>query len=139
MDKLNITNITAKRESLSLLDAEAGHNTTWDYLTLYNQDNEIITRSKRHHTEGTIELIYEGLLFFAPPISKDHTEYISISFNSLKTFKDLFTELEVIDPAKGFSMSQFAKALESIPWMEKDDAKDIYKEVEKHFKSIKIE
>lgn len=53
--------------------------------------------------------------------------------------KELFSELEVIDPAKGFSMSQFAKALESIPWMEKDDAKDIYKEVEKHFKSIKIE
>lgn len=59
--------------------------------------------------------------------------------NNIETLKEVIKEEEVINPAKGFSMSQFAQALESIPWMEKDDAKDIYKEVEKHFKSIKIE
>lgn len=86
MDKLNITNITAKRESLSLPDTEAGHNTTWDYLTLYNQDNEVIARSDRYKPESNIELEYEGLVFISPYGYMGDTDRISISFNSLKTF-----------------------------------------------------
>lgn len=86
MNKLNITNIIAKRESLSLPDIEVGHNTTWDYLTLYNQDGEVIIRSDRHHPEGDITLQYEGLIFFATPYTKSNPDYISISFNSLKKF-----------------------------------------------------
>lgn len=86
MNKLNITSITAKRESLSLPDTEKSHNTTWDYLTLYNQDNEIIARSNRCHSEGDIELEYEGLIFFSPHGYMGDTNQISISFNSLKTF-----------------------------------------------------
>lgn len=86
MSKLNITNIIAKRESLSLPDAENNATSTWDYLTLYNQDDEIIARSKRYHPEGDIELYYEGLLFVSMAGHSNPDTYIFIQFNSLKQF-----------------------------------------------------
>ena len=59
-----------------------------------------------------------------------------------EALKDLFKKEPLYieaPPTKGYSMTQFAKALELIPWMEKDDAKDIFIEVKKYFETIKIE
>ena len=82
--KLHITNITAKRESLKMLIN--GVDEAWNYLTLYDQNNDVIIRSIHHAPEEDIELEYEGLIFFAPAKSIYDSNHISINFNSLKKF-----------------------------------------------------
>ena len=81
--KLHITNITAKRESLKMLINGVDD---WNYLTLYDQNNDVIIRSIHHAPEEDIELEYEGLIFFAPSKSIYDSNHISINFNSLKKF-----------------------------------------------------
>jgi hypothetical protein len=82
MNKLAITNIIAKRESLSI-----DNDKEYDYLTLYNQDDMILARSDKYHPQSPIELEYEGLIFLSPAgrMFKDRGEIdISILFVSLK-------------------------------------------------------
>lgn len=73
-----ITNITAKRESITL--PINGNEETWTYLTLYDQDDEVVVRSGHYHPEGDIHLEYEGLVF----VSLKNRE-VYVTFESLKT------------------------------------------------------
>jgi hypothetical protein len=73
-----ITNITARRESITL--PINNNEETWTYLSLYDQDDELVVRSGHHHPEGNIHLEYNGLVFVS---LNNHEVYVT--FESLKT------------------------------------------------------
>jgi hypothetical protein len=62
-----ITNINAVRESLVRPIGEDGNQEQWAYLTLYDQNNNIIAQSNHSHPEGTITLNYNGIEFVSIP------------------------------------------------------------------------
>lgn len=75
---------TFKREALTL--PINGKEENWDYLTIYDKDGKIVARSQRHHFEGTIFLIYEGLTFMCEPLAKNYGEnQIFVSIESIKS------------------------------------------------------
>lgn len=77
---MKVNDINFRRESLLL--PVNGNDETWDYLTLYNEKNEVIVRSKHYHPEGTIHINYEGFNIIAPPLAKTEGEnsiYITIA------------------------------------------------------------
>ncbi len=65
-----------KRESLTL--PINGKDETWDYLTLYDKDGNIVLRSGNYHPEADIRLIWEDMEFVA-----SRTKEILITFESI--------------------------------------------------------
>lgn len=65
-----------KRESLTL--PSNGNEETWDYITLYNNDDEVISRSKHHHPEDIIYHEYDDIVYVS---GKD--KEIMVTYNSL--------------------------------------------------------
>lgn len=82
---MKIRNIQCKRESLTL--PINGKDENWDYLTIYDEKDNVLMRSGHHHFEGTIRMTYNDLVFMAPPLSKEYgEEYIYITVKSLKDY-----------------------------------------------------
>jgi hypothetical protein len=82
---MKINNIFLKRESLTL--PINGNDETWDYLTMYDENNNIIKRSNHVHPETDVFLEYEGLEFGASPSAlKNGEDNIFITVSSLKKF-----------------------------------------------------
>jgi hypothetical protein len=54
--------IIAKREELTL--PINGKDEMWTYLTIYDEDGNVLSRSERSHPEGDIIHKYDGLTYF---------------------------------------------------------------------------
>lgn len=64
--------INVKREELLL--PVNGNMESWDYLTVYDNQNNVLARSTQHHPEGTIRLEYKGLQFMATTLARNYGE-----------------------------------------------------------------
>ena len=58
--------IIALREDLTLPDEKAGHDTNWTYISIYDENNKLLSRSNRNHSEGFISHEYDGLIYISP-------------------------------------------------------------------------
>lgn len=80
---MKILNILCKRESLTLPIDDVDE--THDYLTIYNQDGEIVARSEPFDGDEDTDLEYDGYIFMAPPVAIEDGEYmIYITVQSIK-------------------------------------------------------
>ncbi len=52
-----------KRESLTLFNEDSQHNETWDHITIYDKDGNVLARTGRNHPESHIELEYDELVY----------------------------------------------------------------------------
>lgn len=66
-----------KRESLTL--PVKNKEETWDYLSLYNNKGELVSRSTGVNNEQTIRHVYDGLTY----VSSGFNDEILITYNSL--------------------------------------------------------
>lgn len=80
---MKINNLIFKRESLTL---PINHREEqWDYLTIYNEEREIIARSLPTHPENVVRLKYDGFDIIALPSARETGEHqILISISSIK-------------------------------------------------------
>lgn len=53
--------IIAKREALTLFNKDSGHDETHTYISIYNKNGELLSRSGRNHPEGYISHVYDEL------------------------------------------------------------------------------
>lgn len=55
-----------KRESLTLLNEGTNKDETWEHLTLYDKEGQILIKSERNHPENSeIRVEYDGLVYVA--------------------------------------------------------------------------
>lgn len=79
---MQITNIDILREELTLPDPEYDNKeSTWDYVTIYDQNKNILFRSNGMYMEHIYIFKYEGLTFQSIP-----KEEIMVTFESLKNY-----------------------------------------------------
>lgn len=72
--------IFAKREELTLFNEDSKHNETWSYISIYDENGKLLSRSKANHPEGHKRHEYDGLVY----INIGHSDEVLVTFNSLK-------------------------------------------------------
>lgn len=83
---MKINNIICKRESINYNNSNIED--SLDYLTIYDQDEEILIRSGAYTKNQIIELEFQGLIFIALPNASDEND-ICVTVSSLKSFINL--------------------------------------------------
>lgn len=63
--------INPKREKLTKPDTAE----EWDYLTIYDGDDQILAQSENHHFESTIILEYDGVCYMCGPDGRIWLDY----------------------------------------------------------------
>jgi hypothetical protein len=75
---MKINNIICKRESINYNNSNIED--SLDYLTIYDQDEEILIRSDGYTKNQIIELEFQGLIFIALPNANDENDiFITVS------------------------------------------------------------